>query len=79
MCAHLSYKNITEQKQQQQQQNDKNKTKKNLSAPELRMGQKRQNQPTKRKKKTCISLTKCSRLMTVRCNGKCIQFTAQKK
>ena len=40
MCAHLSYKNITEQKQQQQQQqNDKNKTKKNLRAPELRMGQ----------------------------------------
>ena len=78
MCAHPNYKNITEQKQQQQQQNDKIKTKKNLRAPELRMGQMRQNQPTKRKK-TCISLTKCSRLMTVRRNGKCIQFTAQKK
>ena len=60
MCAHPNYKNITEQKQQQQQQqNDKNKTKKNLRAPELPMGQMRQNQPTKRKKKSCISLTKC--------------------
>ena len=55
MCAHLSYKNITEQKQQQQQQNDKNKTKENLRAPELRMGQKRQNQPTKRKKKPVLA------------------------
>ena len=56
MCTHLSYKNITEQKQQQQQQqNDKNKTKKNLRAPELRMGQKRQNQPTKRKKKPVLA------------------------
>ena len=33
----------------------------------MRMGQMRQNQPTKRKK-TCISLTKCSMLMTVRRN-----------
>lgn len=55
MCAHPNYKNITEQKQQQQQQNDKNKTKKNLRAPELPMGQMRQNQPTKRKKKPVLA------------------------
>ena len=41
MCAHPNYENITEQIQQQQQQNDKNKTKQNLRAPELRIGQMR--------------------------------------